>query len=175
MCNHYRADVWDCPALQHTATHCNTLQQTASTGSHSQKWPQHTATRCNTLQHTVSTSSHSQKKDCNTLQHTATHCNKLLPQVAILKRMYNLVWPDFWGCLPVLTEHAVHVASLLLRTCSITTDPTLRMSCTATHCNKLLPQVAIHQRMTATHYNTLQHTIPHCNTPQHTAKKCFHR
>ena len=42
-----------CNTLQPTATHCNTLQ--------------HTSTRCNTLQHTA--------KHCNTLQHTATHCN----------------------------------------------------------------------------------------------------
>jgi len=41
--------------LQHTATHCNTLQ--------------HTATHCNTLHHTAT--------HCNTLQHTASHCNPL--------------------------------------------------------------------------------------------------
>jgi len=43
--------------LQHTATHCNTLQLTL----------QHAATHCNTLQRTAT--------HCNTLQHTATHCN----------------------------------------------------------------------------------------------------
>ena len=41
-------------ALQHTATHCNTLQHICNT-------LQHTATHCNTLQHI-----------CNTLQHTGT-------------------------------------------------------------------------------------------------------
>ena len=44
-------------SLQHTATHCNTLQHTAIT-------LQHTATHCNTLQHTAT--------HCNTLQLTAT-------------------------------------------------------------------------------------------------------
>ena len=83
----------------HTATHCNTLQHTATTlqqpAPHCNKlqhyntdtqqerpgtglcikYPkpirtlQHTATHCNTLQHTAT--------HCNTLQHTATHCNTL--------------------------------------------------------------------------------------------------
>jgi len=79
--------------LQHTATHCNTLQHTAThcnthtsqrrnyTATHIRL--QHTATHCNTLQHTA--------RYCNTLQHTyvtaqqlhcnthktATHCNTL--------------------------------------------------------------------------------------------------
>ena len=42
--------------LQHTATHCNTLQHTATE-------LQHTATHCNTLQHSAT--------PCNTLQHPA--------------------------------------------------------------------------------------------------------
>ena len=54
-----------CNTLQHTATHCNILQ--------------HTATRCNTLQHTRTHSITLQDSatHCNTLQHTATHCNTL--------------------------------------------------------------------------------------------------
>jgi len=58
--------------LQHTATHCdtlqthcNTLQQTAT---HC-KTLQNTATHCNALQHTAT--------HCYTLQHTALHCNTL--------------------------------------------------------------------------------------------------
>jgi len=51
--------------LQHTATHCNTLDHTTT---HSRNALQHTATYCDTLQHTAT--------HCNTLQHTATHsCN----------------------------------------------------------------------------------------------------
>jgi len=61
--------------LQHTATHCNTLQHAACTeqinfrGSLSRSLSQHAATRCNTLQHAAT--------HCNTLQHTATHCRTL--------------------------------------------------------------------------------------------------
>jgi len=71
--------------LQHTATHCNTLQLTTrycNTLQHRSWWVryqgvwhrhcntlQHTAIHCNTLHHTAS--------HCNTLQHTATLCNTL--------------------------------------------------------------------------------------------------
>jgi len=53
--------------LQHATTHCNTLQQTATTTILSSIQVRSIATRYNTLQH-IST-------HCNTLQHTATHCN----------------------------------------------------------------------------------------------------
>ena len=43
------------PALQHTATHCNTLQHICHTVTHC-KTLQQTATHCNTLQHTTVTS-----------------------------------------------------------------------------------------------------------------------
>jgi len=46
------------PLARITATHCNTLQHTAT----------HIVKYCNTLQHTA--------KHCNTLQHTATHTAK---------------------------------------------------------------------------------------------------
>ena len=77
--------------LQHTASHCNTLQHTATlccTLCILLYDLQHTATHCNTLQHTAThcythmqvrktlalqhTGTHS-----NTLQHTATHCSTL--------------------------------------------------------------------------------------------------
>jgi len=66
-----------CHSLRHTATHCNTLQHTASLRHSLQQTATHclTATHCNTLQHTAThclTATH-----CNTLQHTATHCNTL--------------------------------------------------------------------------------------------------
>jgi len=69
--------------LQHTATHCNTLQtlqHTANTATHIIKL-QHTATRCDTLQHTAThsiTLQHTATR-CATLCHTATHCNTLHP------------------------------------------------------------------------------------------------
>ena len=58
-CNTLQTSATRCNTLQHTATHCNTLQ--------------HAATHCNTLQHTAT--------HCNTLQHTATHCNTLISYV----------------------------------------------------------------------------------------------
>ena len=56
-----------------TATHCNTLQHTATHCTTHCSTLQHTETHCNTLQHTAQhTAAH-----CNTLQHTATHCDTL--------------------------------------------------------------------------------------------------
>jgi len=64
-----------CNTLQHTATHCNTLQHTRRIA----RWDsdtllQHTATHCQTqdVPHVGTW-----RADCNTLQHTATHCNAL--------------------------------------------------------------------------------------------------
>jgi len=69
--------------MQHSATHCNTMQCTAT---HCNTL-QHTATHCNTLQHTAThcniytCAGHKgiaiPLNYCNTLQHTATHCNTL--------------------------------------------------------------------------------------------------
>jgi len=69
--------------LQHTATHCNTLQQqTATRWFHKtprKRYPssRHTAAHCNTLQHIsahCSTLQHTAAR-CSTLQHKATQCN----------------------------------------------------------------------------------------------------
>jgi len=81
-------------SLQHTATHCNTLQLTVAsiayqTTSRSHRYNvslQHTATHCNTLQLTVAsiayqTTSRSHRYNVS-LQHTATHCNTLQLTVA---------------------------------------------------------------------------------------------
>jgi len=56
--------------LQHTSTHCNTLQQSLQLpkmvlGPELQGVPESIETHCNTLQHTAT--------HCNTLQHTATN------------------------------------------------------------------------------------------------------
>ena len=78
--------------LQHTATHCNSLQLTATNACQTGKshvhthhnTPQHTATQYNTLQIThakpdIHTCTHLQHTatHCNSLQLTATHCNSL--------------------------------------------------------------------------------------------------
>ena len=87
-----RADIKS-RALQHTATHCNTLPHTATHCNTLQRIAMH----CNALQHTSvhfsylstlcvpcfgrnlahwNTLQHT-ATHCNTLQHTATHCNTL--------------------------------------------------------------------------------------------------
>jgi len=55
--------------LQHTATHCNTLQQTATDYGTQDYWL--AAAHCDTQneQHTA--------PHCDTTQHTATHCDTL--------------------------------------------------------------------------------------------------
>ena len=62
--------------LQHTATHCNTLQH-AETAS----WLANT--HCHTLQHTAMHFNTQQRTatHCNALQHTASYCNTQKPQV----------------------------------------------------------------------------------------------
>jgi len=89
----YQVTATHCNTVQHSATHCNmwaivceihlcglsgdcnTLQHTATHCN----TPQHTATHCNTLQHTATHCNALQHTatHCNTLQHTATHCNTL--------------------------------------------------------------------------------------------------
>ena len=93
--------------LQHTATHCNTLQHTTT---HVQSWDdsytrvtwlQHTATHRNTLQHTTT---HVQSWDdsytrVTWLQHTATHCNTLQHTTTHVQS-----WDDSYTRVPWLTE-----------------------------------------------------------------------
>jgi len=69
MCGDHIDDVWSLvyiclkPRLQHTATHCNTLQLTAT----HRKTLHRTATRCNT--------------HCNALQSTCNILQHLIPQM----------------------------------------------------------------------------------------------
>jgi len=69
---------------QHTATHSNTLQHTATHTGYEAKpndgfmgqHTQHTATHCNTLQHAQDTKlNRMMSSGGNALQHTTTHCN----------------------------------------------------------------------------------------------------
>jgi len=65
--------MWHMPiALQHTATHCNSLQHVAKHTGDSElatdvSHANCAAALCNTLLHTAT--------HCNSLQHTALHCN----------------------------------------------------------------------------------------------------
>jgi len=130
-------------ALQYTATHCNSLQLTATHRTHRNTL--HTvqalrstacghadkcvtATHCNTLQHTAT--HYTLRGLCaarcavngNTLQHTATHCNT--------------------------TQHSTH--------CAGSAQHGVRARGQMCHCNTL--------QHTATHCYTLQH-ITHCVGP----------
>ena len=139
--------------LQHSATHCNTLQQKSpvpcsslsfesTTGSlltfnrAPLTWDrthcntlQHPATPCNTLQHPAT--------PCNTLQHTATHCNK-----RVLFRALRYLPESTTGSLLTLTDCIIvhHTAtqtathSVAMRRAPITLQHTAH---TARDCKKL--------------------------------------
>ena len=72
---------------KHTATHCNTLQHTATTHCNAL---QRTATRCNIketcydkwVHYCQVNSANTPQTHCNALQHTATHCKSTLQYTA---------------------------------------------------------------------------------------------
>jgi len=135
----------ECNARQRIATHCITLQHTATTHCKPLKHPathctsntlQRNATHayasnCDTLQ-AMSASARSDIASCHqhtatTLQHTATHCNTLqhIPTYC----------------------NALQAMSVSARSYTASLPPTYRY-CTALHCQ------------------TLQHSATLCNTPQ---------
>jgi len=131
-----------CNTIQHTATHCNTLQQHTTTHSdilHHAVTLCHTVSHCNTLQqHTTIRR--------NTLHCIATHCITLQ---SVLQRTVP-------HC--KLHHTTVHCSSVLLQ------HTTMHCSCThsfATHYDTL----HLHPFISS----TLQHTATHCDTLQHTA------
>ena len=141
--------------LQHTATHCNTLQHTTYLATHSDVWRdfhmlRHTATHCNTLQHTAihcNTLQHT-ATHCNTLRHTATHCNTLntLQHTAThCNTLHTLTHSPMCGVTPSYRWHVLFVCVPGLHRRSDMT-PSYSYTHTTTHCN------------------TLQHTATHCNT-----------
>jgi len=74
-----------CMRVNHTATHCNTLQLTAT-------HLQHTATHCNTLQHTAI---------------TATHCNTLYQLACVLALEHACVCVGYKPVTLALNAHAL--------------------------------------------------------------------
>jgi len=170
--------------LQHTATHCNTLQHAATelratpaigatrTATHTAT---HIAKHCNTLQHNTTypaidlraTVAHAHcNTHCNTLQHTATHCNTQQQTATHCNTLQHTAT----HCNTLTQQHtATHFNPLHL---------TLQQNCdrpsplehsdlgavqVAARCNAL--------QRTATHRNTLQHTSTHCNR---TASNFYH-
>jgi len=128
--------------LQHTATHCYTLQHDAL---------QHTVLHCNALPlhlvRDINLTLQRAATHCNTLRHTATHCDTL--------------------------RHTLQHTATYRNTLQQTATLCHRLQCCATHCDILQKHSseprAENQIDTATHCNTLQHIATYCNTLQHTA------
>jgi len=155
-----------------TATHCNTLQHTAT---HRNTPEQHTATHwythapktcspcsCVRVCHHSCTATH-----CNKLRHTATHC------YSTLQHTYTMNMLTLLTC--VCVPSPLYVSAI-----PHTQSPVQSPHCNTllrieTYCNTL-QHTHIHKLMWShhvathfnTHRNTLQHTATHCNTIQHT-------
>jgi len=148
QCIDYDGDKWRLWAhvLQtvSAATHCSTLQHTATHATH------HTATHRNTPQHTAARH--------NTLHYTATHRNPPQHTLRHLRQPWCVVTcASDSECYNIRT--ATHCNTL---------------QHTATHCNTLQHTATHRstlQHITA-HRNTPQHTATHCNTLQYTATHC---
>ena len=132
--------------LQHSATHCDTLQQTSDT-------LQHNTTHCSTIQRNAthySTMQHT-ATHCKTLQHTATDMRHTATQFTMSDLTVALSSQDNAAVLP-----AIHCNTL---------------QHTATHCNTL-QHTATYINLSTQHSsaacNTLQHTDPNCSTLQNT-------
>jgi len=154
--------------LQHTATHCNTLQRTATHRL------QHFATYSTPLLLPLHRDA-KQHTHCHTMQHTethrkytATHCS--LPVSTLL------------SILPSAVEAFEHIESIFTNAIHCNTRQHIATRCNtlqhaATHYNtrvsavlSILPTaVEVFERIksvsyTATHCNTLQHAATRCNT-----------
>jgi len=127
-------------ALPHTATHCNTLQHTATQMQHTRNTLQHTATHCNTLQHTAT--------HCNTLPHTAIHCYTLQTLHLLVSPPQN---PDDSPNNLFTTENGEERNGRRGRG-----SGGVGGEREARHCNTL--------QHTATHCNRLHSAAPHCIT-----------
>ena len=154
--------------MHHTATHCNTLQHTATAlaGNSTCAPPppsatQHNASHCNNATH------------CNTLQHTAPHCNTLhqrqqatAPVLLLFRQPRNTLQHTATHC--STPQHtATHCTTLQH---SATQCNTVQHTATAPAGNSTCPPPPPSaMQHTAAHCSTLQHTATHCNTLQHTA------
>jgi len=152
--------------LQHTTTHCNTLQHIADIHTHQLTTPYPDSTL---QKHTATTHCN------NSPQHTAAHCSTLQHAADILTRQLSAPYPNSTlQQLNSLQQLNIHNNALQQRTATTHCN-------TFSHVNSLLNiqnPVAINLILqiiqsanTTTHCNTLQqHTATHCNTPQqHTA------
>jgi hypothetical protein len=138
--------------LQHTATHCNTLQHIINTATHCDTL-QHTAARCKCL-FSCETAIPYNILHCNTLQHTATHCNTL--QLSYFRHNRQPIRHNVSHCnaLQNTAPDSVFPSNFRQNSQSISHE---------------------HQRDTEqTSHITLQHTATPCDTLQHTASATFY-
>jgi len=125
--------------LQHTATHCNTLQYISTQAINAFGF--HTSTLlcvdelCQTITHC--------NTHCNTLQYTATHCSTPQHTATVCKTHTHR-----------RSHHHSRIPCLHFVACCKSCQTATHRS---TYCNTL--------QDTTTHYNTLQYT---CNILQHT-------
>jgi len=155
--------------LQRTATHCNTAGEKSGQGALTPLLPvessttlQHTATHYNTLQHTAA--------HCNTQQHAATRSTPLQHAAthSPLSPVESSTTRPAAKSPRMSPPHKSHMSPPQMRSPSMTgTQASDTLQHTAAHCNTL--------QHTATHCHTLQHTATHCNTChtlQHTGTRC---
>jgi len=113
--------------LQHTATNCNAhtvphYNTLLKDGAHTESSLQHTTTHCNTLQHTTT---HSTQRwntyqvfpatHCSTLQHTATHSTQRWYTYRVIPATYYSTLQHTATHCNTLYSKMVHVRSLLQR------------------------------------------------------------
>jgi len=167
-----------CNTLQHTATHCNTLQLAfEKRPAMPSDCPPGTRSHCNALQRAATR--------CDALQHTATNCNLPLKSDLRCPRIVRLY--TFAVCCSVLhvqrmftckhsLQHNVMHCQTLQHTATnwnsqqhaFEQQPAIPLDC---RCNTLLRAATQCNTLsdTPTHRIASQHTAPHCNTLQHTA------
>jgi len=171
-----RMELWQIP-LQHTATHYNTLQ--------------HTATTALTNSTENATPPNSLKFVSGNLRNSNFSIQIKKISIWICTARYRGIWVSRYRLVQMGAFNASNVRPILIHACGAADAE----QCPATHCNtlqsarlcKTLEDTARHCKTlqhTATLYKTLQHTAthcitntlkhiaPHCNTLQHTATHC---
>ena len=109
--------------IQHSATHCNTLQTLQHTARHTRHCNTHYTPHCDTLQHTSDTATHCNTHNtshCNT--HNTTHCNTLqhtsdtaayilhaLSTLTVLIDMHESWHTHEWVMAPTWMSHGTHI------------------------------------------------------------------
>jgi len=154
--------------LQHTATHCNTLQhqiqgRLQQTATLQTPCKQH---RCSYPCIPMAAHAFSETATLfDTLQQTATHCNPLQPTATHCNTLQHTATFDIPMVAHPSSETATHCNTATHCSALHHTVPhCITLQHTEAHCNTL--------HHTATHCNTLQRTATHCSALQHTASNC---